>query len=432
MLVQFRVENFKSIKEPCELSMVASKYFKENEQTNTFDTGLEDFPRLLKSIVIYGPNAAGKSTIIDAIKFLSRFVGESATKSNPGEPIKVAPFKLSDISRNSDTSFEIVFIQDNIRYEYGLCVNSRIVTEEWLFAYPAGKAQKWFHRIWDKHSEEYQYKFSNKFEGGRIRQDWQKQTRNNASYLSVAAQYNSEQLLPVYEWFEQRLFSLKPNALTHEYTARDCKDAEIKKRVMDFIQSADISLSDIKVTSRKVSDVKFPDDMPESIRAEITKNFQDQEFFDVNFIREDDKNQPISFEFHEESQGTQGLFKFAGPWLDVISNDLILFVDELDSSLHPLIVHHLVDILHKSDTKAQIIFTTHDTTILSQRALLRRDQVWFVNKDRSQASQLYPLSDYNVRDGEAVEKGYLSGRYGAVPFIKDMSFDGVRWSVSPT
>jgi AAA15 family ATPase/GTPase len=140
----------------------------------------------------------------------------------------------------------------------------------------------------------------------------------------------------------------------------------------------------------------------------------------------DDKGQPVHFDFHEESQGTQGLFSFAGPWLDVISNDLVLFVDELDSSLHPLIVHHLVDILHKSGSKAQIIFTTHDTTIMSQRSLLRRDQVWFISKDKNQASSLYPLSDYSVRDGEAIEKGYLSGRYGAIPFIQDIHFDGIR------
>ncbi len=426
MLVNFRVENYKSIKEPCELSMVASRYFKDKEETNTFDTGIHDFPRLLKSIVIYGPNASGKSTVIDAIKFLSYFVSESAQKSNSNEKIKVTPFKLCADSRNKDTSFEISFIENEIRYEYGLCVNPEMVTEEWLFAYPSGKAQKWFHRVWDSQSEEYFYKFSNKFEGGRLRSDWQKQTRKNASYLSVAVQYNSEQLQPVFDWFQQRLFSLKPDTLSHQYTASECKRPEVKKQVIDFIRSSDIHLTEINVITKKLSDIPFPDDMPDAFKEEFSKSFKDKEFHDIQFIRKDDKGQPVHFDFHEESQGTQGLFSFAGPWLDVISNDLVLFVDELDSSLHPLIVHHLVDILHKSGSKAQIIFTTHDTTILSQRSLLRRDQVWFISKDKSQASSLYPLSDYSVRDGEAIEKGYLSGRFGAIPFIQDIHFDGIR------
>ncbi len=430
MLVQFSVQNYRSIKDLCELSMVASNYFKENEELNTFESGVAECPRLLKSIVIYGPNASGKTTIINAMRFVHQFVRRSAKDSQLGEPIDVSPFKLSSETRSADSFFEVIFIEDGVRYEYGLCANPVRVTEEWLIAYPKGIAQKWFHRVFDTDSDEYAYKFSRSFEGGRRRKDWQMQTRSNASFLSVAVQLNNTQLLPVYNWFSEKLATLKPDGLSHEFTASWCQDKEIREKVIDFIASADIALKDIVVQKRKFSEISpFPESMPVLVREELEKTLRDNEFFEVSFVREDNSGQPVTFSLEEESQGTQGLFNFAGPWIDVITDDMVLLVDELDSSLHPLIVHHLVDILHKSGSKAQIIFTTHDTTILSQK-ILRRDQIWLVEKDRNQGSILYPLSDYKVRDGEAIEKGYLSGRYGAVPFIKDLSFDGNRQSVS--
>ncbi|MNC10526.1 MULTISPECIES: AAA family ATPase [unclassified Pseudomonas] len=424
MLVQFSVENYRSVKDVCELSMVASRYYKENEQENTFETGIADCPRLLKSVVIYGPNGAGKTTLLEAMKFVESFVLNSAPKSQAGEEIDVTPFRLSKDTRNKSSNFEIIFIEDGVRYEYGLCATKERVTEEWLIAFPKGVPQKWFHRIYDPETAAYAYKYSKYFEGGRMRGGWQKQTRQNASYLSTAIQLNNEQLTPVYNWFFRRLATLRPDGLSSEFTAESCLDSEFKKSVLEFISSADIPLSNIEVETLKYMDMKFPDHIPTVFKEEITKSLKDKEYHEVSFVRTDDAGEAVRFKLAEESKGTQGLFNFAGPWIDVISNNLVLFVDELDSSLHPLIVHHLVDILHKSGSNAQIIFTTHDTTILSQK-ILRRDQVWLLKKNKFHASELYPLSDYKIRDGEAIEKGYLSGRYGAVPFIKDMNFNGI-------
>ncbi len=424
MLVQFSVENYRSVKDLCELSMVASRYYKENEEENTFQTGIADCPRLLKSVVIYGPNGAGKSTILGAMKFLETFVLNSASKSQAGEEINVTPFRLSKSTRDKPSNFEIIFIEEGVRYEYGLCANTERVTEEWLFAFPNGVAQKWFHRVYEPDSDTYAYKYSKHFEGGRMRGGWQKQTRQNASYLSTAIQLNNEQLSPVYNWFFRRLATLRPDGLSSEFTAENCLKKEFRNSVIEFINSADIPLSNIEVETLKYMDMKFPDSIPTAFREELTRSLKDKEYHDVNFIRVDDAGEAVRFKLNEESEGTQGLFNFAGPWLDVITNNRVLFVDELDSSLHPLIVHHLVDILHKSGSNAQIIFTTHDTTILSQK-ILRRDQIWLLRKNKLNASELYPLSDYKIRDGEAIEKGYLSGRYGAVPFIKDMNFNGI-------
>lgn len=424
MLVQFCVQNYKSIRDRCELSLVASNYFKENEADNVIETGRADVPRLLKSIVIYGPNAAGKSTLVDAINFVENFVTNSANKGQVGERIDVSSFKLSPSTRGQDSEFEVNFIADGVRYEYGICVNPERVTEEWLIAYPHGLGQKWFHRVYDAEVDEYFYKYSKLFEGGRIRSDWQRQTRQNASYLSTAVQLNNTQLRPVYEWFSSRVATLRPGQLLQEFTAEICVEDEAKNRVVEFIRAADIPLSDIEVKTRKFLDMPFPDSVPQAVRDEMAKALKDKYFYDVEFVRQDDEGGKVRFDISDESDGTQALFKFAGPWMDVISRNLVLFLDELDSSLHPLIVHHLIGVLHASKTNAQIIFTTHDTTILSQK-ILRRDQIWFVKKDKRQSTILYPLSDYEVRDKEAIEKGYLTGRYGAIPFIRDIKFDGV-------
>jgi uncharacterized protein len=131
----------------------------------------------------------------------------------------------------------------------------------------------------------------------------------------------------------------------------------------------------------------------------------------------------VPFDLDDESDGTQALFAFASRWLALLENDEILFVDEIDTSLHPLLVHHLVKLLHCSASKAQLVFTTHDTTLLSQR-MMRTDQVWFVEKDQQQSTRLYSLADFSPRSNEALEKGYLSGRYGAIPFLSELDFYG--------
>ena len=137
-----------------------------------------------------------------------------------------------------------------------------------------------------------------------------------------------------------------------------------------------------------------------------------------------DSDEKVLFDFSDESGGTQKLFAFAGPLLDVLSKGRILFVDELDTSLHPLMVRFLISLIHNQEinkNNAQLAFTTHDTSVLDTD-IFRRDQVWFVEKDAESASRLYPLSDFSPRKGEALERGYLKGRYGALPFIGEFKF----------
>ena len=206
MLIEFSVTNYRSILERQTLNMAASAYFKEMESLNTFVPDQDDgVPRLLRSTVLYGPNASGKSTLIQALKFVDEQVLNSQRESQAGDAIDVVPFKLTAASRAADSEFEVTFVEQGVRYEYGFCCNRERFTEEWLIAYPLGRAQKWFHRVLDAKAGKDAYKFSASFLGGRQRQTWAAQTRPNALFFSTAIQLNNEQLKPAFDWFKLRL-----------------------------------------------------------------------------------------------------------------------------------------------------------------------------------------------------------------------------------
>ncbi len=427
MLIEFSVTNFRSILERQTLSMAASAYFKELEELNTFASGLaENAPRLLRSTALYGPNASGKSTLIQALQFMQDRVENSQKESQAGDEIETTPFKLSARSREADSTFEIVFVETNVRYEYGFSCNRQRFTEEWLFAYPNGRPQKWFHRVYDAAADKDVYKFSTSFLGDRKRQDWKAQARQNALFLSVAIQLNNKQLKPVFSWFHQRLQIIAaPQRLSVAYTLNKFKNEAIKKKIIGFMNTSDLAIADIEVKTAPFSLEMISKETPIDVRGELAKRFENHDLSTVKFMHADIETQAlIAMDQSEESDGTRALFAFAGPWLDVIEHDRVLVVDELDSSLHPLVVQHLVKRLHHAGTKAQLVFTTHDATLLSQ-SLFRRDQIWFTEKDKNSSTRLYPLSDFSPRENEAIERGYLNGRYGAIPFLKDLDFYGV-------
>lgn len=428
MLIEFSATNYRSILERQTLNMAASSYFKELESLNTFIPDQDDgVPRLLRSTVLYGPNASGKSTLIQALQFMEGQVLNSQKESQAGDAIDVVPFKLTAESRAADSEFEIAFVEQGVRYEYGFRCNQARFTEEWLFAYPLGRAQKWFHRVFDAEAGKDVYKFSTSFLGGKTRHSlWKEQTRPNALFFSTAIQLNNEQLKPAFDWFKLRLRVFDSvRGFNPGYTLKLCSKDDDRKKVVEFMNSADLSIADIQLKETAFSADALPKDMPASIRDEFLKDMVGRKFVEPLFFHKDVNTQEtVEFDESEESDGTRALFAFAGPWLDVIENERVLVVDELDTSLHPLLVHYLVKRLHHEGTKAQLIFTTHDTTLLSQK-LLRRDQVWFMEKDKRSATRLYPLSDFSPRDNEAVERGYLNGRYGGIPFLKDLDFYGV-------
>lgn len=417
MLIEFRVANYRSFHTSQTLSMSTSKYYKGLEEGNTFDSGISGLPKLLRSGVIYGPNAAGKSNLIRAMHFMQSFVLLSHAHQE-GQRINTAPFALTAESRTNPSEFEVFFVQDGTRYQYGFALNAERVTEEWLIAYPEGKPQRWFHRGYDEKTRKENWRFGSKFTGRK--QLWQEATRKNALFLSTAIQLNNEQLKPIFNWFRESLAIILPGSpIKLEFSIAACDSPEGKRDIMEFMNSADLSIADIEVKKAPFSHEMIPAGVPQELKNMLEKDMQGREMAQIRFQHKDDKGQPIFFDIADESDGTQKCFALAGPWLDVLAKRRVLFIDEVDTSLHPLLVRHLIEFVHSRETNrrnAQVVLTTHDTSLLDAE-LFRRDQIWFVERDRTYATKLYPLSDFSPRKGEALEKGYLKGRYGALPLI---------------
>lgn len=422
MLIEFSVTNYCSISERQTLNLAASAAFSELESTNTVISDFEaGAPSLLRSVALYGPNASGKTTLISALNFMQTCVLLSAKESQAGEPIGVVPFKLTEKTRRAPSEFEVTFVESGVRYEYGFACDASHFTEEWLRAYPNGRAQTWFHRVTDESGIEH-YKFSPKFATPTLRESYKLQTTQNSLFLSRATQLNNHQVKPVFDWFRERLRIIALHGLSDAFSSQRCEMPDQQMKILAFLKAADLSISGIRVEKKDFVDADLPDKMPGELKEMLIKQMRGKTLLDMKFQHLDAiSNEVIEFEKDEESDGTNALFAFAGPWLDVLEKDKVLVIDELDRSLHPLIVRQLVEQFHHTKSKAQLIFTTHDTTILSQK-ILRRDQVWLTEKDKGSATRLYPLSDFSIRESEAIEKGYLAGRYGGIPILSKLDF----------
>lgn len=425
MLVEFTVKNYRSIKDEQVFSMVKAKG-EELEGTNSF---LPDAPAsvtLLRSSAIYGPNAAGKSNVIRAMMEMQSIVRSSASSSQEGDDIPVTPFLFDEVSSSEPTEFEMVFINNGVRYQFGFSATKTHIIEEWLIAYPKGRAQRWYSRAFNKDKNESEYKFSDFLSGQKS--VWQNSTRENALFLSTAVQLNSDQLKPVFNWFKDILHPASIDGWGPGFTASLCDKETTKSKVLEFLNAADFDIHDVKIDREKFDPDSLPDELSESVREQMIKAMKGKEIMDIKTIHKSESGNLIPMDFREESDGTQKFFSFAGPWIDVLSKGYVLVIDELHDNLHPKMVKYLVSLFHSKKTNpnnAQLIFTTHETSILRQD-IFRRDQIWFCEKDRRQATSLYPLTDFSPRkDRENIELGYLSGRYGAVPFIKPFTLEAV-------
>jgi len=418
MLIQFSVTNFRSFRDRQTLSLVMAKG-DELLGSNTFQSDVLGKASLLRSAVIYGPNAGGKSNFLLALQSMVEIVLESATELQRGDNLPVTPFRLNQATRQEPSEFEVIFIADRVRYQYGFVATADRIHEEWLLAFPKGRSQHWFGRSWNESDRNYDWEFGNRLTGEK--QLWQKSTRENALFLSMAVQLNSEQLRPVYDWFKRTVRTTGIVDWSPVFSASLCEDiAGGKPRIMDFLRAADLGIQDVIVEKKQFDFSDLPKDMPGSIRREL----KGKQFLEIKMSHRDIEGKVENFDFEDESDGTQKLFALAGPWIDSLNNGYILFIDELHDNLHPHLVKFLVKLFNDSEINsknAQLVFTTHETSILNQK-LFRRDQVWFCEKDEDHSSKLYPLTDFSPRKGrENLELSYLSGRYGALPYVRSLS-----------
>jgi AAA15 family ATPase/GTPase len=415
MLVEFRVKNFRSLLDEQVLSLVASTD-KTLLDTHALTTGLKVAPHLLKSAVVYGANACGKSNLIKALQYMRGVVLESAGLQ-PGQTFdRLQPFKLDTTSASQPTEFEVTFILEGVRYQYGFAMTAQRIVSEHLLVYKAFKPQRWFDRHFDAESGKDVYDFGPGLKGAKNL--WEGATRPNALFLSIAVQLNSEALRPVFDWFANRLVIFNEQSpLSPQFSVQMLKQEAQRKAICDFLCAADISIADIEVATKQamVHSIRF--DLATGKREE---DAGEQAVDEVKFHHVTEQGKAV-FDLMDESNGTRNLLFLAGPVLDILSKGLTLVVDELDTSLHTLLVQALVRLFHRPDANtggAQLVFTTHDTSLLDAYGLFRRDQIWFVEKKPNQSSALYPLIDFSPRKNEALERGYLQGRYGALPFLR--------------
>ena len=419
MLIELSVANYRSIRARQTLSLAAGP------GTEMRGLNVADAPgdlALLRVAAIFGPNASGKSTLFKALGTLQQMVQWSAIAFQQGQPLPVVPFRLEAGTEEQPTEFEIHFIAgDGVRYQYGLAATARQVHEEWLIAYPHGRAQRWFERT---HTSEgiAAWKFGPNFLGSAAqRKVWQESTRDNALFLSAAVQLNNEQLQPAFQWLTQGLIVVAPGVTMNPLLSLDLLRTEAgAHRIMGLLHAADIDIDHLEIKEEDVPPP--PPGMARiDIRLQVLPGFPlpsaPSKFQRVmSWHKRKDDGEAVAFDFSEESDGTRKLFDYAGGLLQAIDRGATVCIDELDRSLHPHITRFLVELFQHSNNpnNAQLVFSTHDVTLMDSD-LLRRDQVWFVEKDSQGGSRLYPLLDYSPRKGEALERGYLKGRYGAVP-----------------
>ncbi len=418
MLIEFTVRNFLSIREPASLSLVKGSG-DELQDTNVMVPDAPGTPPLVRSAAIYGPNAAGKSNLIKALQIMRRLVLKSASESQAGEPLPVTPFLLDEDSTGQPCEFEVHFISEGVRYQYGFAATRERVTEEWLLAYPKARPQRWIDRRYDEERQTYVWGSMDKLSGKK--QLWQEATRPNALFLSTAIQLNNQQLQPVFKWFSDTLHVAGFGRWHPGFSMELCGEDDARKEVVSFLRAADIDIDDVELEQEKFDINALPDDMPDPVKDELARKFRDKSIVSVKTVHVLDNGKEVLFDLEDESDGTQKIFALAGPWLDTLEHGYVLVIDELHDNLHPLIVRFLVKLFHDPETNprnAQLIFTTHDTSILDQE-VFRRDQVWFCEKDESRSTVLFPLTDFRPRKKvENLERGYLSGRYGALPYVR--------------
>lgn len=414
MLVEFRVQNFRSLRDEQILSFVSSKD-KSLEDTNTIPSGIKAVPLLLGSSVIYGANASGKSNLIKALQYMRGVIVESANKP-PDQAYNVQPFRLDSESSKLPTTFEATFTIDSIRYQYGFEMTSQRITNEFLLVYKSFKPQKWFERTFDSKTGRYNYNYSPSLKGQKS--VWEKATRPNALFLSMAVQLNSESLQPVFDWFANKLVVFNEiNPLSQNHSVNMLRQSEGNSVICKFLQSADISISDIEVVTKKVEGPSFSFDLSTG-QSKVSQ--EEHEINELKFVHETNDSKAV-FGLGDESLGTQRLLFLTGPILNILKFGLVLVIDELDSSLHPALVRRLVSLFHSENTNpngAQLLFSTHDTSLLDTE-FFRRDQIWFTEKMQDNTTSLYPLTEFSPRKHENLERGYLMGRYGSLPFFRD-------------
>lgn len=419
MIIQFTVGNFRSFNEKQTINFEGKGI--SELKTNLFSVGKY---KLLRSIVIYGANSSGKSNLIKALERMRELI-LSSVKLNDKDELDYSPFLLSTKNKNSSTFFEIVFIKNSFCYRYGFEYNLTEITKEWLFQKKDSKAEKTL--------------FLRAIEGIAVSEEFaegigkETSTNNNRLFISLVAQLGGEISKKIMDWF--RTYNVISGLDHKDYNGFTTRMLHIKSEgfneSLNLFKTLKLGFKEIKTEESEFNQVQLPKDLPDNLKNKLIKELSGKKQITLNTIHykydvNGKVNSTIEFDKDEmESEGTNKLIDLSGPIFDTLNFGKILIIDELDAKLHPLITFHIIKLFNNPNTNpnnAQLLFATHDTNLLSND-IFRRDQIWFTEKDEKEATDLYSLYDFNLPDGSKVrndtniEKNYIRGRYGAIPFI---------------
>lgn len=397
MLIQFSVENYLSIKDKVVLSLLASK---DKEHLDFLIN--HDNKKCLKSAVIYGANASGKSNVLNAFWFMVNYVLTSHNQQLH-MPIGRTAFKFDDFTAAKPSSFEVIFTVDAIRYAYGFSVTDTLVVDEYLYYYPNGRQAIIFER---KNTKE--YKFTVDVEEQNMLKE---RTSANKLYLSVASNWSYSKVIPVLEWFAScQILTKRSIADAYGLNASNLRDEEYRSVIAGMLQVADFGIKALEIRDFQGLGSLMPDKQSynniETVHTVVDENGKEK-FYNLNMT--------------EESDGTNNYFKVIGIVRKALDKGTLLVADEIDAHLHPLLTKHLISLFNSAEFNphgSQLVFTSHNTNLLDLD-IMRRDQIWFTEKnENTAATDLFSLDDFSVRKDTKIERGYLIGRYGAIPFIK--------------
>ena len=420
MLINFKVKNFRSIKDEVILDMQATKDKTSKEQA-VFEVGKI---ALLKSTAIYGPNASGKSNIIKAFAVFHKMILESMLRSNVNIDLPNEYFKLNSETENKPSFFEMKFLIDDKVFLYGFEIDKKKVCAEWL------KQEKGNKILFERTEQE--IKLNKYFKEATA--TLKKQTAERVLFLSILAANNGEISKSVVKLIQKMNVisgTQRGNTLNFSFS-QFLGNSKVSERMKEFILKADFGVVDIKASQKMIS-AKQVQNIPDKFKEVFFKEDSKIAERSLKFLHKkyntngkEVGNEPLDF-FAEESDGTQQMFALSAPFIDTLENGKVLFIDEIDASLHPLLCQYLISLFNskeKNSKNAQLIFTTHDISLLKEE-LLRRDQIYFTDKNKIGATKLFSLSDISERKGVDFAKRYLEGRYDALPYLSD--FEDLRF-----
>jgi uncharacterized protein len=422
MLLEFELENDGAFAARSTISLIASA-LREPDDGRVVEVGDAGDIRALTSALILGKNGSGKSTLVGALNFISSFVRSSANESDRGDEIGYEPNLLMMGLDKEPTRYRLTFSMRKIIYEFEFAHTAKRITYESMqIADQSVRFRKMYERIWNPQTEDYSYSFGEALSGRRS--TWRDNTRDNALFISTACQLNSEDLQPAYDWLTRYLKTTHISGDgSGRFTAKKCLESDkFRKKVVAFLQAMDINVEDIKILEEPYDDKFLRTTFAQEFIDTLKKHSSVQEVlnstYKILFMKRNNDGKWVEFNISKESTGTRALFDLAGPLFDSLRHGYCLLIDEINTSLHPLVVSFLVDLFSNKKVnshRAQLLFTSHDTSVLARKKM-RRDQIWVIDNDDAGAT-LVPLSDFSPRREEALDKGYLGGRYGGVPIL---------------